>query len=226
MQLVVTPDAEALAERAAAEIANAASRAIRASGVFTLAVSGGRTPRRMFALLAGRDDVEWDRVHLFQVDERVAPDGHTDRNLTTLDEALLAHVEPAAVYRMPVGAGDLGAAAADYEEALRSATGGSGLDLVQLGLGDDGHTASLVPGDPVVDEVVRLVAPTGEYRGRRRLTLTRAAIDPAGRVLWVISGADKATALMRLLAGDGTIPAALVSQERAMVLADRSAVSP
>lgn len=231
MQLVVTPDAESLAEQAAAQIATAARRAVGDRGVFTLAVSGGRTPRRMLELLAGRDDVEWDRVHLFQVDERVAPAGHADRNLTMLDEALLAHVEPAEVHSMPVDAPvvgdlDLDAAAAAYEDALRSVTGeAGGLDLVQLGLGRDGHTASLVPGDPVLDEVVRQVAPAGPYQDRRRLTLTRVALDRARRVLWVVAGADKSRALTQLLAGDVTIPATLVARDRALVLADRAATT-
>jgi 6-phosphogluconolactonase len=216
MQLMVTADAEALAQLAAVTIADEAARAIARSGSFAFAVSGGRTPRRMLELLVERDDIDWPRVAMFQVDERMAPEGHTDRNLTMLRSALLDHVDVGAFHPMPVD-GD----PADYERLLPDA-----LDLVQLGLGDDGHTASLVPGDPVLEEAERQVAVTGEYQGRRRMTLTAVALGRAKRIVWVVSGADKSAAVVGLFDGDQSIPAALVPRDRALLLADRASMSP
>lgn len=219
----VLPDAETVASRAARLVAEAARAAVAARGRFLLATSGGSTPWRMLRLLAG-EDVPWDRVHLFQVDERVAPEGHPDRNLTRLRESLLAHLPaPPAVHAMPVEAPDLDAAAACYAEALRTEAGDPPvLDLVHLGLGTDGHTASLVPGDPAL-ETKADVAATGLYQGRRRLTLAFPALDRARRILWIVTGAEKAGALDRLRRGDVSIPAGRVRRDRAEILADRAA---
>jgi 6-phosphogluconolactonase len=197
-----------VAEKAREEIAD--------RGRFTLAVSGGHTPWAMFTKLVGR--VPWEKVTIYQVDERVAPDGDADRNLTHLRRSL----PPAAaadIRAMPVGAHDLEAAAADYARTLPER-----LDLVHLGLGPDGHTASLVPGDPVLDMTDRDVAVTGAYQGRRRMTLTYPALDRAGQVLWLVTGADKVEALGRLLAGDKSIPAGRVRAESQLVLADAAAM--
>jgi 6-phosphogluconolactonase len=165
-------------------------------------------------------------VHVFQVDERVAPRGDPARNLTQLHECLLAHVplRPQQVHAMPVEQADLDAAARSYAAVL-CATAGTPpvLDLVHLGLGVDGHTASLVPGDPALEVLDAEVAPAGPYQGRRRMTLTFPAIDRARRVLWVVTGESKAAILRRLLAGDRTIPAGRVRQDRAMLIADRAA---
>ncbi len=223
-ELEVLADAEAVAARAVERIVSAAADAIAARGVFHLAVSGGTTPRRMLELLAVADGVDWTRVCLYQVDERVAPDGATERNATMLDEALLteafsARTEFAGLRLMPVTAGDLAAAAASYAAALPES-----LDLVQLGLGDDGHTASLVPGDAVLQETDRDVALTAPYRGTRRMTLTIPLLRRARAQLWVVTGVGKRDALARLQAVDPGIPGSHVVTDRAVVLADRDAV--
>src|SRR5262249_21938071 len=151
-------------------------------GRFTLAVSGGHTPWQMLRALA-REEVPWDRLYLAQVDERVAPAGDPDRNLTHLRESLLSQVQmrPEQVCAMPVersDLSDLAEAATSYANALRQIAGTPPvLDLVHLGLGPDGHTASLVPGDPVLDVADRDVALTGVYQGRRRMTLTYPVLD-------------------------------------------------
>lgn len=214
-EIEVLPDAAAVAERGAEYVAEQARIAVADRGRFTFAVSGGHTPWAMFAHLAGK--VPWEKVTIYQVDERVAPDGDPERNLTHLRRSLppggAADVRP-----MPVGAHDLEAAADDYARALPEA-----FDLVHLGLGPDGHTASLVPGDPVLNVVDRGVALTGEYQGRRRMTLTYPTLDRARQVLWLVTGEDKVDALRRLRAGDRSIPAGRVAAERALVIADAAA---
>jgi 6-phosphogluconolactonase len=160
------------------------------------------------------------------VDERVAPDGDPDRNYTHLQASLLAYAPLASgnVHPMPVGAGDLNTAAEQYAAALRKAAGDPPvLDLVHLGLGDDGHTASLVPGDPALAITDADVALSGPYQGHLRMTLTYAVMNRARRILFVVTGHEKAGALQRLLAGDTTIPAGRVRRDRAVVLADRAA---
>jgi 6-phosphogluconolactonase len=226
MQIEVLPDADAVAQRAAQVIAAAARAAVQARGRFTLAVSGGHTPWVMLRLLAV-EDVPWPGVDVFQVDERVAPAGDPDRNLTHLRESLLADAPlPAAqLHPMPVEEPDLSRAAQAYAATLRAVCGDPPvLDLVHLGLGPDGHTASLVPGDAVLGVHGADVAPTaGTYQGRRRLTLTYPAIDRARQILWVVTGAEKADALGKLRVGSPAIPGGRVRQERALVLADREA---
>lgn len=215
LEIEILPDAEAVAERSAEIVAEAAAGAIAERGRFSLAVSGGRTPWAMLERLVGR--MPWERVTIFQVDERIAPEGDPDRNLTQL----LRSLPPggaADVRGMPVTAHDLEEAAAAYARALPER-----LDLVHLGLGPDGHTASLVPGDPALDVTDRDVTLTSEYQGRRRMTLTYPALDRACRILWLVTGADKAEALRRLRAEDPSIPAARVRGENALVLADEEA---
>ncbi len=215
LELEVLPDTDAVAERGAQIVAAAAAVAIAARDRFTFAVSGGRTPWAMFAALAGR--MPWEKVTIFQVDERIASDDDPDRNLTQLQRALppggAADVRP-----MPVWAEDLEAAAALYADALPDQ-----LDLVHLGLGPDGHTASLVPGDAVLAVHDRDVALTSSYQGRRRMTLTYPALNRARQMLWLVTGDDKVDALRRLRAGDQSIPAGWISTENALVLADAAA---
>jgi len=227
VKIDVLPDAESVAEAAARLVAGEARAAVAERGRFTFAVSGGSTPRRMLRFLSG-EDLPWKAIHVFQVDERVAPDGDTDRNLTHLREALLSRVDlPAAnLHVMPVGREDLVGAAAAYAHDLATTTGGEGvLDLVHLGLGTDGHTASLVPGDLALAVKDADVAVTGAYAGRRRMTLTYPALDRARRILWVVTGAGKAPVLPRLAAGDPTIPAGRVRADRAVILADAAAAA-
>ena len=220
----IATDSAALAAAAALRVTEAGRAAVAERGRFTLAVSGGRIAGAFFAELA-RADLPWDAVHVLQVDERVAPDGHPDRNLTALQAGLLDQVAiPAAnVHAMPVTAPDLAAAAADYARELAGVAAGSVLDLVQLGLGDDGHTASWPPGDPVVGVDDADVAVAGPYRGRLRMTLTPPAVNRARAVLWLVDGAGKAPVLRRLLAGDPALPAARVRVEGATILATAEA---
>lgn len=218
-------DAETVARAAAAIVAAHARAAADARGRFVLAVSGGRTPAPLFRALA-REQVPWRRTHVIQVDERVAPEGHADRNLTGLRQDLLARVSlPAGqVHPMPVQAPDLDAAAAAYGRELAAIAGSPPvLDLVLLGLGTDGHTASLVPGDPALAVTDADVAVTAVYEGRRRMTLTYPILNRARHILWVVTGTAKAAMLARLLAGDRSIPAGRVSRAEARVLADGAA---
>ena len=215
LEVEVLPDADAVAERGAQIVAAAAAAAVAARDRFAFAVSGGRTPWEMFTSLYGR--MPWEKVTIFQVDERIAPDGDPDRNLVQLQRSLppggAADVRP-----MPVWAEDLDAAAALYANALPDQ-----LDLVHLGLGPDGHTASLVPGDPVLAVLDRDVAVTGVYQGRTRMTLTYPALNRARQILWLVTGEDKVDALQRLRAGDQSIPAAWISTANALVVADAAA---
>jgi 6-phosphogluconolactonase len=225
MEIKVLASAEAVAREGAAIIAAEARAAVAARGRFILAVSGGHTPWFMLRDLAG-EDVPWNGVHVAQVDERVAPAGHPDRNLTHLRESLLEHapMRPEQVYAMPVEASDLEAAASRYAQTLQGIAGSPPvLDLVHLGLGPDGHTASLVPGDPVLDVTDADVALTGVYQERRRMTLTYPMINRARRVLWLVTGTDKVEMLMRLRDGDRSIPAGRIDRENALVIADRAA---
>ena len=209
-------DVDDLATAAADFVAERARRAVAAEGAFSFAVSGGRTPCKMFAELLRRD-VPWRQTVIYQVDERVAPPGDPARNLTNLVDTL-AGVAPL-IEPMPVNDDDLDAGAERYGELLPKR-----LDLVHLGLGPDGHTASLVPRDPVLDVSDRLVATTGEYQGRRRMTLTYRALARADQLLWLVTGSDKRDALSLLLVGDVSIPASRVEAARSLIMADRSAM--
>ncbi len=221
----VLADADAVAQRAAALIAAEARAAMAARGRFSIAVSGGQTPWQMLRILA-REAAPWEGVHVFQIDERVAPDGHPDRNLTHLRESLLQHapLRPEQIHAMPVESLDLEAAATQYALTLREIGGTPPvLDVVHLGLGPDGHTASLVPGDPVLDVTDADVALTGVYQGRRRMTLTYPVLNRSRRILWLVTGSEKAEMLRRLNDGDVSIPAGRIHREQALLLADRAA---
>jgi 6-phosphogluconolactonase len=217
-ELEILPDAGAVARRGAEVIVEAALAATDERAAFAIALSGGRTPVAMLERL-GHEDLPWDRTGIWQVDERVAPDGDPDRNLTGL-LAALPKAGRIVIRPMPVTDPDLEAAADRYAAGLPTS-----FDVVHLGLGDDGHTASLVPGDPVANVVDRDVALTGEYRGRRRMTLTYRLLDRVPFVLWLVSGAGKAAMLPRLLASDPTIPAGRVRARRQLVLADAEAAA-
>lgn len=225
MKIEVFDDADSVAGKAAAFIAADARSAIAARGRYAFAVSGGHTPWIMLRALAN-EDLSWAGIHIFQVDERVAPEGHADRNLTHLQESLLQHVpvRPEQVHAMPVASPDLEAAAARYARVLQEVAGSPPvLDLVHLGLGPDGHTASLVPGDAVLNVRDADVAVTSVYQARRRMTLTYPVLNRARRVLWVVTGGEKVEMLGRLVAGDQSIPAGRVRREQALLMADRAA---
>jgi 6-phosphogluconolactonase len=223
--ILIFADADAVAKEAAKLIAAEARSAVAARGRFIVAISGGHTPWQMLRALAG-EDVPWNGVHVVQVDERIAPAGDPDRNLTHLRESLLAHAPLPAehIYAMPVEEADLEAAARSYARTLERIAGAPPvLDLAHLGLGPDGHTASLVPDDPVLSVDDRDVALTGVYMKRRRMTLTYPILNRARHILWVVTGAEKVAMLPRLRAADAAIPAGRVRQDHALLLADRAA---
>ncbi len=225
IEVLETP--AALAERGAQVLASALREAVEQRGRATLAVSGGSTPGAMLAALAERP-VPWEQVHVVQVDERIAPDGHPDRNLALVRERFLGALTGTAptIHAMPVTTGDPHTAAMRYAALLVELAGDPPvLDVVQLGMGSDGHTASLVPGDPVLDIVDRDVAVTGHYQDRRRLTCTFPLLSRARQRVWLVSGAAKADALVRVLAGDTTLPAARVAREASVWLVDRGAAA-
>ena len=225
MRIQVLNDADAVAREAAKIIAAEAREAVGARGRFIMAVSGGHTPWLMLRALAN-ENVPWKAVHLLQVDERIAPAGDPDRNLTHLRESLLEHAPlgEEQIHAMPVEGADLEGAARGYAHTFEQIAGTPPvLDLAHLGLGPDGHTASLVPNDPVLSVVDRDVALTGVYMKRRRMTLTYPMLNRSRHILWVVTGADKVAMLDRLQAADSSIPAGRVHQENASVLADRAA---
>jgi 6-phosphogluconolactonase len=225
MNIDVYADADAVARAAAKLIANEARDAVATRGKFVMAVSGGKTPWIMLRDLA-QEEVPWNNVHVVQVDERVAPERDPDRNLTHVRASLLEHapLRPEQIYAMPVESGDLEAACVRYARILETIAGSPPvLDLVHLGLGPDGHTASLVPGDPVLAMKDADVALTGIYQNRRRMTLTYPIINRARHVLWLVTGSEKTEMLARLQAGNISIPASRISRDHAVVLADRAA---
>jgi len=225
MKIEIFPDADAVAQKGAEIIAAEARAAVKARGRFIVAVSGGHTPWQMLRALVN-EDVPWEGVNVVQVDERVAPAGDSDRNLTHLYESLLEHapLRPEQIYAMPVEEPELESAAERYAETLKKIAGSPPvLDLVHLGLGPDGHTASLVPEDPVLNVTDSDVALTGVYQGRRRMTLTYPMLNRSRRVLWLVTGNDKVDALARLREGDVSIPAGRIQRDNALVLADQAA---
>jgi 6-phosphogluconolactonase len=227
MRIRIFSDADSVARAGAALIASEARKAIALRGQFLAALSGGTTPWQMLRELTSLA-VPWSQIHLMQVDERIAPIGHADRNLTKLRQILLRGTTllPEHLHAMPVDAPELEAAAAEYARMLQRVAGQPPvLDLIHLGLGSDGHTASLIPADPVLEITDRDVALTGEYQGRRRMTLTYPILNRARRLLWIVTGAAKSGALRRLQAEDTSIPATRVSRTHSLVLADRAAAS-
>jgi 6-phosphogluconolactonase len=226
LAIEVLPDADAVAARGAELLASYLEEDAARGGA-TLALSGGRTPRSVLERLAALD-VPWDRVGLFQVDERIAPLNHADRNRTDAAAALQAPIErhPKSFRWMPVEDPNLDAAARRYAEALRAAAGSPpALGTVHLGLGADGHTASLFPGSPLVAERKRDVVVTEPHLGRRRMTLTLPVLNRARRILWIVTGADKRTALAGLMAADARVVGSRVRRDGALVLADAAAAA-
>jgi len=227
MKKEILSTSDDVAARAAQIIASDARAAVSARGQFVMAVSGGRTPWQMLRALAN-EQMPWKNVHVVQVDERIAPAGDKDRNLTHLRESLLSHapIPENQIHAMPVEAADLDQACRDYTALLNSICGNPPvIDLVHLGLGPDGHTASLIPGDPVCEVRDAEVALTGLYQNRHRMTLTYPILNRSRHVLWVVTGAEKAPMVPRLLAGDATIPAGPIAQGNATLLADAPAAA-
>jgi 6-phosphogluconolactonase len=227
VKIEVYPDDDTVARKAAAVIAADMRSALAARGRYVMAVSGGHTPWLMLRALA-EEPLPWQQVNVVQVDERVASANDPERNLAHLRASLLTCVAlpPDHIHAMPVEASDLDRAAAQYASTLRDVAGSPPvLDLVHLGLGPDGHTASLVPGDPALDVTDADVAVAGAYQGRRRMTLTFPIINRSRFVLWLVTGSEKTAALVRLRDGDRSIPAARVRQDRALLLADRAAAA-
>jgi 6-phosphogluconolactonase len=225
MNVEIYPDAASLAKRAAGVIAADARAAVAARGRFVMAVSGGKSPWVMLADLAD-EDVPWANVHVFQIDERIAPAGDPDRNYVHLRDSLLQHapIPPEQIYAMHVEDPDSEAAAKKYAQTLESVAGKPPvLDLAHLGLGPDGHTASLIPGDPVLKVTDRDIAVTGVYQGRKRMTMTYPVINRARKIMWLVSGKDKVNALGKLRAADASIPGGRISQTQALLLADKDA---
>jgi 6-phosphogluconolactonase len=217
-KLEVLADEQAAARRAAELIAAAGAEAAAARGSFAFAMSGGRSPWAMLAILGDMEQMPWQQTELFQVDERVAAPGSEDRNLTHMVLGLSMDHQ-STLRPMPVTQRDLDAAAREYEATLPER-----FDMVHLGLGPDGHTASLVPGDPVLEVRDRRVAMTGgSYQGHPRMTLTYPALEAARRVLWLVIGADKREPLAKLLAEDESVPAGRVRNENMVVVADETA---
>ena len=216
-----------LAEEAAAYIASVLRMAVDERGRATVAFSGGSDGPELLAAVAAAD-VPWHAVDVFQVDERVAPAGHPDRNLNAIQEWLVAPaaLPPDQLHAMPVEAADLEEAALRYAEIVHQVAGQPPrIDLVHLGIGPDGHTASLIPGSPLLTETARSVAVTDPYQGRRRMTLTLPVLSGARSILWYVNGAGKASIARRLVDGDRSIPASLVERSHAILLIDPPAAS-
>lgn len=223
MKIESHPDSLQVAENAAKYLEQKILGSIKEKGSFSMAISGGKTPWQMLKILT-KAPLPWNRVNIFQVDEREAPDGHPDRNLTQLfktleDTGIITKVN---IFPMPVVAENLEAACKEYADTIQEITGDGVLDLVHLGMGADGHTASLIPGDQVCEVYDKDVAMTfGPYQGRMRMTLTYSSINRAKEIFWVITGDEKKEMVQRLIQKDQNIPAGKVSQENAFLITDQ-----
>jgi 6-phosphogluconolactonase len=224
MEIRTFQSADEVAKEAAGYVANRIRESIEKKGYFTWAISGGRTPWEMFKKLAA-EDLPWEKVFLFQVDERMAPDAHEDRNLTQLFKAIEGTplTTRLSIFPMNANTDDPEAACEDYSETIQRITKTGRFDLIHLGIGTDGHTASLIPGDPVLEIEDQSVAVTGTtYQGRQRMTLTYPIINQADKILWVITGKEKAEMFDRMLKADPTIPAGKISQTQAIVITEQA----
>jgi 6-phosphogluconolactonase/glucosamine-6-phosphate isomerase/deaminase len=215
MDIVVAPDARAAAVEAATWVAKLLRNAVSRRGMATVAFSGGSTPALMLGALADLP-VPWEATTVFQVDERVAPDGDPDRNATLLD--VLRPHRPT-IQLMPVTASDLGSARDGYAARLPDR-----LDVVHLGVGDDGHTASWPPGDPVIEDA-GMVAMSREYKGRVRMTLTVHTVNAARRRLVLATGSAKAPVIERWLLHDPAMPVNRVVRTGTVVVLDTEAAA-
>lgn len=224
MKLLVLPDIDSVSQQAVKIITRFAQDRINQNNQFLFAVSGGSTPWLMLRQLAD-SDLTWSKVLLFQTDERIAPAGDSQRNLVHIKQQLMDHstFTLRQIYAMPVEQADLKSAAHQYAEELRKLCGNPPtLDLIHLGLGEDGHTASLLPADAALTSRETITI-SNEYQGLRRMTMTYSVINAARRRLWIVTGANKRGMLERLYYGDRSIPAGLVERDNAIILADEDA---
>ncbi len=227
MQIEVIDGEPAVARRAATVIAEHAREAVSQRGKFVMGVSGGKTPWIMLRNLAD-EQLSWEKVHVFQIDERIAPSGDPDRNLNNLRESLLSHAPlmPDQIHAMQVESADLEASAAQYVAILKNFAGDPPvLDLAHLGMGSDGHTASLIPNDPVLDVNNRDIALTGVYQERRRMTMTYPLLNRSRFILFLVTGAEKMPMLQRLLKGDPSIASGRICGNSMLLLADKAAAA-
>ena len=229
MQLNIRPDADQATRSAGVWLQAAIARSIGQRGRCSVAISGGSTSGALLEQL-GTATLPWNAVDVFQVDERIAPPQAEARNLRVLARHLAGHAG-VRIHPMPVESDDLDAAAARYQSVLRRVCGTPPvLDVVHLGLGADGHTASLIPGDAALRIVDADVALTAIYQSYRRMTLTMPVLRNAGQQLWLVTGAVKADALHELLrAGprdSRRSPAAQAGDTNATVFIDESAAGP
>jgi 6-phosphogluconolactonase len=225
MQVEVQQDAEQAAQRAAELMAEAVLQTLAQQEQCHLAFSGGSTAPALLEAFATHA-LPWDRVQIFQVDERIAPTVDAARNFTALLRVLAERVPlpMANLHPMPVEIEPPEEAAVDYQHLLLDMIGRPPVfDLVHLGLGADGHTASLVPGDPVLAVENRDVAVCGVYQGHKRLTLTYPILLRAKRVLFLVSGEDKRQAVQQLVDGDPAIPAGRLAGDNAILILDQKA---
>lgn len=219
MELRQGTDAREAARLAAEWIAARAREAVAERGIFSLAISGGKTHWLMLAMLASDESMPWGETELFQIDERIASPGSPDRNLTHL--ILTLPIEKQSALRpMPVTRRNLEDAAREYDGDLPDR-----LDLVHLELGVNGSVAAIGPGSEALSVDDRRVIIVSSNDGQtRHMTLTLAAINQARAVAWLVTGGDKAKALSELLAGEGDLPACQVKRENACIVADSTAV--
>jgi 6-phosphogluconolactonase len=225
MKTEIFSNSEEVAKRAAEFLEEKIRETINTKGSFSMAISGGRTPWEMLKFLS-KAHLRWNKINIFQVDEREAPDGHPDRNLSQLFKAIQdSGVETKVnIFPMPVTAENLEEACEDYSKIIYEVTGDGILDLIHLGMGSDGHTASLIPGDQVCEIEDRDVAMTlAPYQGRMRMTLTYPIINRAKEILWVVTGEEKAEMVEKLLISDPSIPAGNVNSSNAVLLLDKVA---
>jgi len=234
-RLETADDAHALARRAAEWFA----QAVRASaGSIRVSLSGGSTPRELYSLLAGdafRARLPWERMEFFWGDERFVPHDDPSSNYRMAMEALLSHVPVPSghIHHVPV-IGTPADAAVQYESVLKQAYGAERLDpsrplfhIMLLGLGADGHTASLIPDQPVLEERHRWVAAVAEGRPEARITLTYPAIESSARIAFLATGAEKAKAIRLARAGDRSVPAGRIRTKGEVVwFLDRAALGP
>lgn len=219
MEIAIEATPAAAARRLASRVTVLARLAMGQRGSCSIALSGGSTATLLLEALVDTE-IAWGRVDVYQVDERVAPDGDANRNATVLLSRFVERVglPPGRLHLMDVTAPDLQAAARAYAASLPPQ-----LDVVHLGLGEDGHTASWPPGDPVIASS-EAVAVVGPFNGHRRMTLTPSVVNGAGERLFLVTGAAKAGVLSALRAGDRSLPASLVTPTGTLLACDQAAV--